>query len=125
MATHQQEQLQQQQSSAMDTGPPNPLDTDGLCLLSIDGGGVRGLASLYILKSVMDRLNTARRNSEMNSPRLKPCDVFDLIGGTSTGGYDFFFPSTSLLYSYVCASHVVLFLFTEVLCLFIPIFYHP
>lgn len=88
MATHQQEQIQQQQSSAMDTSPPNPLDTDGLCLLSIDGGGVRGLASLYILKSVMDRLNTARRDSEIDSSRLKPCDVFDLIGGTSTGGYD-------------------------------------
>jgi hypothetical protein len=61
---------------------PNPLDTTGLCLLSLDGGGVRGLSTLYILKSLMDRLNQERRSV----PPLKPCEVFDLIGGTSTGG---------------------------------------
>lgn len=63
----------------------NPLDSTGLCLLSIDGGGVRGLSSLYILKSIMDRLNHERRKENL-SP-AKPCEVFDLIGGTSTGGY--------------------------------------
>ncbi|EMD96381.1 hypothetical protein COCC4DRAFT_155187 [Bipolaris maydis ATCC 48331] len=63
-------------------GEPNPLDTTGLCLLSLDGGGVRGLSTLYILKSIMDRLS---RELEKNPP-LKPCEVFDLIGGTSTGG---------------------------------------
>jgi patatin-like phospholipase/acyl hydrolase len=62
--------------------PPNPLDTTGLCLLSLDGGGVRGLSTLYILKSIMDRLNRERNED----PPLKPCEVFDLIGGTSTGG---------------------------------------
>ncbi|KAJ5190029.1 Acyl transferase/acyl hydrolase/lysophospholipase [Penicillium cf. griseofulvum] len=60
----------------------SPLDTDGLCLLSLDGGGVRGLSSLLILKDIMTQLNSAREDSEV----LKPCDVFDLIGGTSTGG---------------------------------------
>lgn len=40
-----------------------------------DGGGVRGYSSLLILKEVMAR---------MGNP--KPCDVFDMIGGTSTGG---------------------------------------
>lgn len=65
-------------------GEPHPVDTTGLCLLSIDGGGVRGLSSLYILKSIMDRLNHERE--KMNLPRVKPCEVFDLIGGTSTGG---------------------------------------
>ncbi|KAJ6050923.1 protein kinase subdomain-containing protein [Penicillium canescens] len=65
-------------------GEPNPLDTTGLCLLSLDGGGVRGLSSLYILKSIMDRLNHARE--QMKLPPVKPCNVFDLIGGTSTGG---------------------------------------
>jgi len=63
-------------------GEPNPLDTTGLCLLSLDGGGVRGLSTLYILKSIMDRLN---RELKKETP-LKPCEVFDLIGGTSTGG---------------------------------------
>ena len=64
---------------------PSPLDTAGLCLLSLDGGGVRGLSTLYILKGLMDRLNSQRR--EAGLPSVKPCEVFDLIGGTSTGGY--------------------------------------
>lgn len=63
---------------------PNPLDTTGLCLLSLDGGGVRGLSTLYILKNIMDRLNYERKKD--NLPAVKPCEVFDLIGGTSTGG---------------------------------------
>ena len=58
------------------------VDQDGLCLLSLDGGGVRGLSSLYALKAIMDRLNGEAAASD----RKKPCDVFDLIGGTSTGG---------------------------------------
>ncbi|KAJ5774501.1 hypothetical protein N7457_009397 [Penicillium paradoxum] len=62
----------------------HPVDTKGLCLLSLDGGGVRGLSSLYILKRIMDRLNDARRRRGL--PPVKPCEVFDLIGGTSTGG---------------------------------------
>ncbi|KGO58344.1 Acyl transferase/acyl hydrolase/lysophospholipase [Penicillium expansum] len=66
---------------AMEIGP-SPLDSDGLCLLSLDGGGVRGLSSLLILKDVMTQLNSEREDGEI----LKPCDVFDLIGGTSTGG---------------------------------------
>lgn len=39
---------------------------------------MRGLSSLVILKQLMERLNPA-------SPP-KPCEYFDLIGGTSTGG---------------------------------------
>jgi patatin-like phospholipase/acyl hydrolase len=62
----------------------NPLDTTGLCLLSLDGGGVRGLSTLYLLKSIMDRLNYERKTA--NLLPVKPCEVFDLIGGTSTGG---------------------------------------
>jgi patatin-like phospholipase/acyl hydrolase len=65
-------------------GKPNPLDTTGLCLLSLDGGGVRGLSTLYILKGLMARLNYQRQIADL--PRVKPCEVFDLIGGTSTGG---------------------------------------
>ncbi|XP_014550452.1 hypothetical protein COCVIDRAFT_115445 [Bipolaris victoriae FI3] len=63
-------------------GEPNLLDTTGLCLLSLDGGGVRGLSTLYILKSIMDRLSRELKKD----PPLRPCEVFDLIGGTSTGG---------------------------------------
>ncbi|KAK4918384.1 hypothetical protein LTR49_013776 [Elasticomyces elasticus] len=49
-----------------------------LCLLALDGGGVRGLSALFILRNLMERVNPD------NPP--KPCDYFDLIGGTSTGG---------------------------------------
>jgi predicted acylesterase/phospholipase RssA len=50
----------------------------GLTLLSMDGGGVRGLSSLYILQRLMEQMDP-------DDPP-KPCDHFDLIGGTSTGG---------------------------------------
>ena len=72
-----------QQAATVPGGEPNPLDSTGLCLLSLDGGGVRGLSTLYILKGLMDRLNQVRPKG---APIKKPCEVFDLIGGTSTGG---------------------------------------
>jgi len=75
----------EQATSTKYGGEPNPVDRTGLCLLSLDGGGVRGLSTLYILKKIMDRLNHERNNTE-NLPPVKPCEVFDLIGGTSTGG---------------------------------------
>ena len=62
------------------------LDTNGLCLLSLDGGGVRGLSSLYILKKLVDDANIGRKGPA----KLKPCEMFDLIAGTSTGGYGCF-----------------------------------
>lgn len=49
-----------------------------LCLLALDGGGVRGLSILLILKHLMEGIDP------YNPP--KPCDYFDMIGGTSTGG---------------------------------------
>jgi len=51
-------------------------------ILSLDGGGIRGLSSLLILRTIMERIKLANRLSQ--TP--KPCDYFDLIGGTSTGG---------------------------------------
>ncbi len=50
-------------------------------ILSLDGGGVRGLITLGMLKRVEDILKV--RSSDPDSFRL--CDYFDLIGGTSTG----------------------------------------
>jgi patatin-like phospholipase/acyl hydrolase len=75
------------QSQGTNGGGVNPIDinAEGLCLLSLDGGGVRGLSSLYILKQIMDRVNHDRRRSNLDA--VKPCEIFDLIGGTSTGGY--------------------------------------
>ena len=49
-------------------------------ILSLDGGGVRGLSIIMILKYIMKRLNRARGFS------LHPWQEFDMIGGTSTGG---------------------------------------
>jgi patatin-like phospholipase/acyl hydrolase len=63
----------------------SPLDQTGLCLLSLDGGGVRGLSTLYVLNGLMARLNHERQAKTL--PPVKPCEIFDLIGGTSTGGY--------------------------------------
>ncbi|KAF2008315.1 FabD/lysophospholipase-like protein, partial [Aaosphaeria arxii CBS 175.79] len=47
-------------------------------LLALDGGGVRGLSALMILEQLMEAVN-------LDDPP-KPCDYFDMIGGTSTGG---------------------------------------
>ena len=49
-------------------------------LLSIDGGGIRGLASILTLKRIMEKINEDRAED------LEPHQVFDLIGGTGTGG---------------------------------------
>jgi hypothetical protein len=49
-----------------------------------DGGGVRGLSTLLILKALMTRVNAGRAKAGKHT--VKPCDIFDMIGGTSTGG---------------------------------------
>ncbi|XP_006457841.1 hypothetical protein AGABI2DRAFT_114867 [Agaricus bisporus var. bisporus H97] len=66
-------------------GPP-------LRLLALDGGGIRGLSELLIIREVMHQLmfeeNKRRKKDgeESLSVLPKPCGYFDLIGGTSTGG---------------------------------------
>ncbi|KAJ6024860.1 hypothetical protein N7540_005657 [Penicillium herquei] len=50
----------------------------GLRLLSLDGGGIRGLSTILIIKNIMERID------QDNPPA--PCEYFELIGGTSTGG---------------------------------------
>ena len=74
---------------------------EGLCLLSLgwygfaqsalsltmictDGGGVRGLSSLRILKGLMMMVNERRAAAGLAA--VRPQEIFDLIGGTSTGG---------------------------------------
>lgn len=51
-------------------------------ILSLDGGGVRGLSSLMILQKLMYEV---QRVENLDHPPL-PCQYFDLMGGTSTGG---------------------------------------
>lgn len=55
---------------------------EAINLLSLDGGGVRGASSLVILHDIM--LKIKERHEYADIP--KPCDIFHLIGGTSTGG---------------------------------------
>jgi patatin-like phospholipase/acyl hydrolase len=60
-----------------------------LRILSLDGGGIRGISSLYILKQVMAQIERNRRACNMQSlsaSSLRPHEIFDLICGTSTGG---------------------------------------
>jgi hypothetical protein len=81
---------------------PNEIDRP-LRILSLDGGGVRGISSLLILKDIMDEIGkdeqknhvekgeepvTSDENKEETEydGTVRPCDYFDLICGTSTGG---------------------------------------
>jgi hypothetical protein len=52
----------------------------GLRLLSLDGGGIRGICSLTILDAIMKEINKGRQSKKL------PKECFDLAGGTSTGG---------------------------------------
>ncbi|KAK1146134.1 hypothetical protein N8T08_003223 [Aspergillus melleus] len=49
-----------------------------LNLLSLDGGGVRGLSTLLILRQLMEAIDRE------HPP--KPCEYFQFIGGTGSGG---------------------------------------
>ena len=53
-----------------------------LRILSLDGGGIKGYTSLLILKRIFRQLGQI----SPNKAEPKPCEVFDLIVGTSTGG---------------------------------------
>jgi hypothetical protein len=46
----------------------------------LDGGGVRGLSSLLIIKELMKKIKDG------DDPIPRPCQYFDMIAGTSTGG---------------------------------------
>jgi patatin-like phospholipase/acyl hydrolase len=76
-------------------------DNRKIRLLCLDGGGVKGVSSLRMLQEIMDEVDRLERLKEsegestdenshgrQNEPRppLKPCQYFDLICGTSTGG---------------------------------------
>jgi patatin-like phospholipase/acyl hydrolase len=50
-------------------------------ILTFDGGGVRALSSLLILRGIMSGIE-----SKVGAMDLRPCEYFDLIGGTDTGG---------------------------------------
>ncbi|KAG5651484.1 hypothetical protein H0H81_008484, partial [Sphagnurus paluster] len=66
---------------------PSADSQPGLRLLALgkalqDGGGIRGLSELEILGEIMKRIQAEKGLEE--TPR--PCEYFDMIGGTGTGG---------------------------------------
>ncbi|KAJ2914529.1 hypothetical protein MD484_g5883, partial [Candolleomyces efflorescens] len=66
----------------LDVSPDSP---DGkLRVLSLDGGGFRGLGMLYVLDGITKAANA--RNRRPTDPQLKPHEIFDIIVGSSTGG---------------------------------------
>jgi hypothetical protein len=61
------------------------LSQPKVSILSLDGGGMRSLSMLLVLKNLMYRLNESHKGT--NLERIKPCQVFDLIAGAGMGGY--------------------------------------
>ena len=55
-------------------------------ILAFDGGGVRGLSSLLILERIMLEVQRLKGDTKRDSKLPLPCEYFDLICGTSTGG---------------------------------------
>ncbi|KAK5097948.1 hypothetical protein LTS08_006703 [Lithohypha guttulata] len=55
-------------------------------VLTLDGGGVRGLSTCIILQVLMQLVNEAVDPACHNDIPLVPKDIFDLVVGTSTGG---------------------------------------
>jgi patatin-like phospholipase/acyl hydrolase len=58
-------------------------------ILALDGGGVRGLSSLLIVRSLMhevQRILVDNGQAKTGDKLPIPCQYFDLICGTSTGG---------------------------------------
>ncbi|KAF9885371.1 hypothetical protein FE257_012988 [Aspergillus nanangensis] len=68
-----------------------PPEKRPLSILAFDGGGLRGLAALYVLRELMVQVswNLQKENGDSSTELkrvLKPCEAFDVIGGASTGG---------------------------------------
>ncbi len=62
-------------------------DANSLRILSIDGGGIKGYTALLILKRIFNTMRVeAKKEGTVLADEPRPCDVFDLIVGTSTGG---------------------------------------
>eukprot|EP01113_Clastostelium_recurvatum_P049010 TRINITY_DN9016_c0_g1_i1.p1 TRINITY_DN9016_c0_g1~~TRINITY_DN9016_c0_g1_i1.p1 ORF type:complete len:552 (-),score=175.96 TRINITY_DN9016_c0_g1_i1:4-1659(-) len=67
------------EAAPVDMTVPPPKNERGIRILTLDGGGMRGLVVVEILSYIEDLLGKFR-------PGYKLSDSFDLICGTSTGG---------------------------------------
>ncbi|PSK46301.1 hypothetical protein B9Z65_5269 [Elsinoe australis] len=65
------------------------------CILTLDGGGIRGFSSALVLKRLMEEIYAVELEYEEDEPTgelpssqddLLPCHYFDFMYGTSTGG---------------------------------------
>eukprot|EP00253_Pinus_taeda_P021234 PITA_21234 len=65
---------------AITSGNLPPTFGDKITILSIDGGGVRGIIPATILQFLEETLQ------ELDGPDVRIADYFDVIAGTSTGG---------------------------------------
>ncbi|KAA1136445.1 hypothetical protein PGTUg99_032047 [Puccinia graminis f. sp. tritici] len=61
--------------------PENPLKS-GWRILCLDGGGIRGLSMLYVVRELMTSIQTRLR---LHKAPL-PCEIFEMICGIGTGG---------------------------------------
>ena len=51
-----------------------------ISILSLDGGGIRGIIPCIILRYIEEQLNL------LHHPQAKIGDYFDMVAGSSTGG---------------------------------------
>jgi hypothetical protein len=56
-------------------------------LSETDGSGLRSISQLEVLRNIMHRIQW-NTNPEDPEKVILPCDYFDLMGGTDTGGLD-------------------------------------
>src|SRR6266480_1507855 len=65
---------------------PSIMPPQSLRILTLDGAGIKGLSELFILQHLFDKVK------EITGLRdIQPCDVFDFIAGSSTGGLNAIF----------------------------------
>ena len=71
----------------------DPLRDVPLRILSLDGGGIRGYSTLVLIHSFMYKLYVSSQgiapgaeDQDRDEVDLRPCEYFDIIGGTGTGG---------------------------------------